>query len=360
MRIRDLHILPKLRDGLSYLYLEHGRIEQAQKAVEFIDQNGRTHIPASSLAVLMLGPGTAITHEAVKTLADNGCLVNWCGEQGVRFYAQGVGETRKGYRLIRQAALASDPVKRMEVVRRMYQFRFNVDIDPDLTIEQVRGMEGARVRRAYSETSRIYHVPWLGRRYDRQAWGSGDPINRALSAANACLNGLCHAAIVSAGYTPGLGFIHTGKQLSFVYDIADLYKTITTIPLAFQIVSESPARVETRTRHACRDMFHSKRLLARILDDIDAVLNLTRPMERSVLDIGGLGTSNLDRVEDVAGDVDEDPALPGALWSPDADPPKENPPKGRSLEDEVDFMSDRGTDLGMGQGKGAPGGRNYA
>lgn len=336
MRIRDLHILPKLRDGLSYLYLEHGRVEQAQKAVEFIDQNGRVHIPAASLAVLMLGPGTAITHGAIKTLADNGCLINWCGEQGVRFYAQGTGETRKGYHLIRQAALASDPVKRMEVVRRMYQFRFNVDLESGLTIEQVRGMEGARVRRAYTQASHTYDVPWFGRRYDRQSWGSGDAINRALSSANACLNGLCHAAIVSAGYTPGLGFIHTGKQLSFVYDIADLYKTSMTIPLAFQIVSDSPSHVETRTRHACRDFFHSKRLLSRILEDINALLNLTQPMDRSVLDITGDGK----------GDMDEDPALPGALWSPN-----ENP-----AENEVDFMSGRG----VGKGKEAPGGHNYA
>src|SRR5690606_39172064 len=131
----------------------------------------------------------------VKTLADNGCLVNWCGEEGVRFYAQGVGETRKGYRLIRQAELVSDPAKRLQVVRRMYQFRFDEELSPDLTLEQIRGMEGARVRRAYAQASKRYHVLWFGRSYDRTQWQASDPINRALSAANACLNSLCHAAI---------------------------------------------------------------------------------------------------------------------------------------------------------------------
>ncbi|HXF64760.1 MAG TPA: type I-E CRISPR-associated endonuclease Cas1e, partial [Caldilineaceae bacterium] len=256
MRIHDLHELPKLRDGLSYLYLEHGRIERTAKAVEFFDKEGRVMIPAASLAVLMLGPGTAITHEAVKTLADNGCLVAWCGEQGVRFYAQGVGETRKGYRLIRQAELVSDPAKRLAVVRRMYQFRFDEELADELTLAQIRGMEGARVRRAYAEASRQYGVLWFGRSYDRQRWQAGDPINRALSAANACLNSLCHAAIVSAGYSPGLGFIHTGKQLSFVYDVADLYKTRLTVPLAFKLTAESPFRLETRVRQACRDLFY--------------------------------------------------------------------------------------------------------
>lgn len=299
MRLHDLHLLPKMRDGLSYLYLERGYIEQSQKAVEFIDKNGRVMIPAASLAVLMLGPGTSITHEAIKTLADNGCLVNWCGEEGVRFYAQGIGETRKGYHLIRQAELVSDPAKRMQVVRRMYQYRFDEQLPDDLSIQQIRGMEGARVRRTYAVASRTYGVFWLGRRYDRQDWGRGDPINRALSAANACMNGLCHAAIVSAGYSPGLGFIHTGKQLSFVYDVADLYKMEMTVPLAFQLTAESTTKLETRVRHACRNIFYEKRLLGRIVADIDQILNLTRPME-----FGG----------DASQDVDEDPARPGALW----------------------------------------------
>lgn len=305
MRIQDLHILPKLRDGLSYLYLERGRIEQTRKAVEFFDQYGRTMVPVASLSVLMLGPGTSITHEAVKTLTDNGCLINWCGEEGVRFYAQGSGETRKGYHLMRQAELVSDSQKRMQVVRRMYQFRFDEELDPELTIEQVRGMEGARVRRAYRETSRDYGVPWNGRRYVQGHWGATDTINRALSAANACLNGLCHAAIVSAGYSPGLGFIHTGKQLSFVYDIADLYKTRLTVPLAFKVTAEGRSKVETRVRHACRDLFYRERLLRRVLSDVDMLLNLTREMTPDAMAF------------DVDMDFDLNPAQPAPLWSPD-------------------------------------------
>jgi CRISPR-associated protein Cas1 len=302
MRIRDLHELPKLRDGLSYLYLEHCIIDQKYQAVEAIDkEHGRTMLPAAALAVLMLGPGTSITHEAVKTLCDNGCSVLWCGEEGVRLYAQGVGETRKGYRLIRQAELVSDPARRMQVITRMYRYRFDEDLEPDLSLEQVRGYEGVRVRKAYAQASQRYGVPWSGRRYDRADWGSADPINRALSTANACMNGVCHAAIVSAGYSPGLGFIHTGKQLSFVYDVADLYKTELTVPLAFRLTAESTKDLETRVRHACRDVFRQAQLLARILPDIDQVLGVAPD------------------IDETSEPADSDPAWPAPLWSaPDA------------------------------------------
>lgn len=296
--MRDLHELPKLRDGLSFLYLERCRVEQKQKAVERIDKDGRTMIPAAALAVLMLGPGTSITHAAIKSLADNGCLVVWCGEDGTRCYAQGGGETRKAYHLLKQAELVSNPRKRLQVVFRMYQRRFGDRLAPGLNLQQVRGLEGQRVRQAYARASQESGVPWRGRRYDRNNWGGADPINRALSAANALLNGLCHAAIVSGGYSPGLGFIHTGKQLSFVYDIADLYKTEVTIPLAFQIVAESTDRLHSRVRLACREAFKEHRLLKRILPDIENLLDISS----DVLTAGQ--------------EADSDPARPEPLWDP--------------------------------------------
>jgi len=295
--VRDLHELPKLRDSLSYLYVERVRIQQKYKAVELLDEEGRTMVPAAALSVLMLGPGTVITHAAIKALADNGCLVVWCGEEGMRCYAQGGGETRKAYHLLRQAELASDPQKRLEVVLRMYRYRFGGELDPEMNLFQIRGKEGARVRAAYAEASQRYGVEWHGRRYDRQNWGSGDPVNRALSAANALLNGLCHTAIVSGGYSPALGFIHTGKQLSFVYDVADLYKAEVTIPLAFRLVAESGKRIGPRVRQACREAFREHHLLKRILPDIDHLLGVSEEM----LVLGQ--------------EADADPARPEPLWS---------------------------------------------
>ena len=298
--MRDLRELPKLRDGLSYLYLEHGRLEQKELAVEFVDaQGGCTMLPAAALGVVMLGPGTTITHAAVKALADNGCLRRWTGEDGMRLYAQGGGETRKAYRLLRQAELASDPERRLRVVRRMYELRFQETLDPALSLEQVRGLEGVRVREAYARASREYGVAWRGRRYDRSDWGRGDPVNRALSAAHALLNGLCHAGFVSGGYSPALGFIHTGKQLSFVYDIADLYKTEITIPIAFRVAAQHPSQVESKARQACREKFREIQLLDHILPEIDQLLGI-QVEQNSLADT----------------DIDSDPAQPESLWEP--------------------------------------------
>jgi CRISP-associated protein Cas1 len=296
--MRDLHELPKLRDSLSYLYVEHAVINRKFQAVEFINEDGRTLIPVASLSVLLLGPGTSITHAAIKTLAENGCLVVWTGEEATRFYAQGMGETRKAYHLLRQAELASEPASRAQVVLRMYRMRFAEELPADLSLAQVRGREGVRVREAYAQASREYGVPWQGRRYDRGNWGSADPVNRGLSAANALLNGVCHSAIVAGGYSPAIGFIHTGKRRSFVYDIADLYKVELTVPLAFQIAAAGKEQVEQRVRSACRERFREMRLLQRILPDID-----------TLLEVEG-------HVPEAVGDVDADGGLPERLWAP--------------------------------------------
>lgn len=296
---QDLHLLPKVRDSVSYLYAEHCRVEQEGKAIALIDASGTVAVPCASLLVLLLGPGTNVTHAAMRTLAEHGCTVLWVGEQGVRCYAQGWGETRSARNLLHQARLWADERRRLEVVRRMYLKRFPEGLEPGLTLRQIRGKEGIRVRTAYELASRETGVPWEGRQYDRRTWGRADAINRALSSANSCLYGVCQAAIVSAGYSTALGFIHTGKMLAFVYDIADLYKVELTIPIAFRVVADGDQRVETRVRRACREAFDHQRLLARIVDDIAAVLG---PAD------GG---------EDDRTAVDVDAALPGGLWDPE-------------------------------------------
>lgn len=291
----NLQLLPKVRDSWSYLYVEHARIDQDDKAIAIHDVEGKTPVPATALSLLMLGPGTSITHAAISVLAKTGCLVAWTGEGAVRFYAQGLGETRSSRRLLWQAWQWSSERRRLAVVMQMYRMRFEEDLDDDLTLRQIRGKEGIRVREAYAQASRDFGVEWSGRAYRRSEWGAGDAVNRALSAANSCLYGVCHAAIVAAGYSPAIGFIHTGKMLSFVYDIADLYKVEMTIPAAFRAASEETETLERQVRLHCRDSFREQRLLARIVKDIDTALNV--------------------RIDD------EDPfaddfAAPGGLWDP--------------------------------------------
>lgn len=294
----DLRMLPKIRDGLSAMYVEHARIDRHEKSIAVWDAEGMTPVPAAALAVLTLGPGTNITHAAVQALADNNCLVVWAGEENVRFYASGTGGTRSAAPLLLQARLASDEASRLDVVKRMYQMRFTDTPAGAATVEALRGMEGIRVRRAYAEASAATGVEWTGRSYDRSSWQEADPVNRALSCANSCLYGICHAAILASGYSPGIGFIHTGKQLSFVYDIADLYKVDVTIPVAFQAAREDPPQLERVVRLACRDRFREAKLLQRIVPDIQKALNVQG-----------------DPAAEFAPDAD--PALPTDLWTPD-------------------------------------------
>ncbi|MSQ24111.1 MAG: type I-E CRISPR-associated endonuclease Cas1 [Chloroflexi bacterium] len=293
--MRNLHELPKIRDSLSYLYVEHCRIEQEDSAIALFDKQGRTPVPCASLTLLMIGPGTSITHAAIRALADCGCMVAWTGEDGIRFYAFGTGETRSAHNLLRQARAWADPAQHMAVVRRMYAMRFAESIDENLTLQQLRGREGLRVRATYEKASHQTGLPWFGRAYERTEWGASDPINRALSAANSCLYGVCHSAILSAGYSAALGFIHTGKILSFVYDVADLYKAEISIPIAFQSAAEGETGVERRARLLCRDAFRSKHLLQRIIPDIDLAV--------------GTGTGSQAEI-----DFDLDGAAPGGLW----------------------------------------------
>lgn len=293
--MKDLRILPKVRDSWSYLYVEHARIDQEDKGICLHDEAGRVHVPCASLQLLMLGPGTTVTHAAVLTMAEAGCLVAWCGEQGVRFYAQGMGETRSSARLMRQAALWAEPAQRLAIVRRMYEMRFPDPLAPGLTLRQIRGKEGARVRTAYAAAAERYGVPWERRQYNRLDWDASTPINRALSAANSCLYGVCHAAIVAAGYSPALGFIHTGKMLSFVYDVADLYKMELTVPAAFLEVAKGGPKLESRVRHRCRDLFAEQQLLGRIVADLESLLGSES------------GPTPI---------YDLDEAAPGELWDP--------------------------------------------
>ena len=271
--MRDMQILPRLSDSISYLYLEQVVLHRCQNTIEAVDQEGRIPIPVANLNVLMLGPGVSVSHAAMNIIGKNGCSVIWVGEDATRFYAAGVGETYKAYKVIRQAELVSDPVKRKKVVVAMYQKRFDVQLDEDLSLPQIRGLEGVRVRDCYKRWSEETDVEWKGRNYNFREWG-GDPINRALSTANAVINAICHVIIVSSGYSPALGFIHQGRQLSFVYDVADLYKTEITIPTAFQVVKDGVDQLEKRVRLEVRQKIRESRLMERVLPDIHSLFDI--------------------------------------------------------------------------------------
>lgn len=289
--------MPRFEDRWSHLYLEHCKVDQDADGLCAHDKDGTTRIPIDQLALLMLGPGTAISHAAMRSLADNSCLVAWVGEQGVRLYAHSTGSTFSSRRIQIQAKLATDEASRLGVARRMYQKRFPNPLSPEVTMEQLRGMEGIRVRQTYERLAKEYGVPWQGRVYDQDDWDAGDTLNRALSVANACLYGVCHAAIVSVGLSPALGFVHRGRMLSFVYDVADLYKTEISLPVAFQFGVSPPGDLEVRVRHMCRDIIHEKVLIRKILPDIEEVFDVGSLLRESPDELEGRAVSMASRAE---------------------------------------------------------------
>ena len=308
--MRTLHELPKFRDRWSYLYLERGRLDQEATGLLFRNESGDTPVPIDQLSLVMLGPGTTLTHAAVKALAANNCLLAWVGEEGVRMYAHSTGGTFGARRLLRQARLFADEASRLGVAYRMYQKRFPGTTLEGKTIEQVRGMEGLRVRKAYEELAAQHGVTWEGREYDQDDWSRASAANRALSAANACLYGVCHAGIVSAGYSAALGFIHVGKMLSFVYDMADLYKTEVTVPVAFRLATTVGQGLERAVRIECRKAFHTARLMDRIIPDIGEVLGAGDDPGEAPEELEGRAVSLADR--DSSGGVPGEPQPEGA------------------------------------------------
>ncbi|HET6574863.1 MAG TPA: type I-E CRISPR-associated endonuclease Cas1e [Fimbriiglobus sp.] len=308
--MRSLHELPRFDDRWSYLYLDYGTLDQDSSGLVFSNKSTITPLPVNQLSLIMLGPGTTITHAAVKALAGNNCLLAWTGQDGVKLYAHSTGGTFSSRRLIRQAWLVSDPDRRLGVVRRMFAKRFpGVDFTGK-SFEQLRGMEGLRVRALYERLASEYGLTWDGRRYDQGDWSAATPANRALSAANACLYGVCHAAIVSAGYSAGLGFVHTGKMLSFVYDVADLYKSALTVPLAFRTAATETGDLERKSRAACRETFFKYRLMERLLPDIAEVLDAGDVAGEVPDELEGRAVSLADTSQ--AGGVPGEPEPPGS------------------------------------------------
>ncbi|WP_329453220.1 type I-E CRISPR-associated endonuclease Cas1e (plasmid) [Streptomyces sp. NBC_01724] len=266
---QDVH---RLEDRISSLYAERCHIDRDDNAIVLVNKARTVHVPAAWLAVLLVGPGSRITHPAVTLLADSGTAVCWVGEQGVRLYATGTSTARGSQLQLRQAWLVTRPKERVTVARRMYDMRFPGEDTTGLTLQQLRGREGTRIRRLYAQHAQRTGVPWTKRDYKPgDAFAAGDDVNRLLSAANSALYGICHAAITGLGASPALGFVHTGNALSFVLDIADLYKAEFTIPLAFDLAARGLTS-ERDARTALRDAVVQGKLLPRIVTDIKRLL----------------------------------------------------------------------------------------
>lgn len=268
----SLTSLARVEDRLSFLYVEHCVVNRDSNAVTITDKSGTVHVPAAQLSVLMLGPGSSVTHAAMSLIAESRATCIWVGEQGVRYYCHGASLSRSTRLLEAQAKLVSSERSRLKVARRMYEMRFPGENTAHLTMQQLLGKEGTRVGRAYMRESERTGVPWHGRSYKVEDFESSDTVNKALSAVNTSLYGVVHAVIVALGCSPGLGFVHARNERSFVYDIADLYKVEITIPLAFDLAAQEPADIGVAARRAIRDRMRSGRFMQRCVHDIKYLL----------------------------------------------------------------------------------------
>jgi CRISPR-associated protein Cas1 len=265
----DLH---RVTDRVSTLYVERTHVDRDENAIVLINKERTVRVPAAMIAVVLLGPGTRVTHGAMNLLGDSGTSVCWVGEHGVRLYTCGLGPSRGSRLLMRQAYLVSRTKERLGVARQMYAMRFPGEDVSGLTMQQLRGREGARIRKVYRENAKRTGVEWTKRDYKPgQPFAAGDDVNRLLSAGHSSLYGICHAAIVGIGASPGLGFVHTGSASSFVMDVADLYKAEYSIPLAFDLAARGHLE-ERDMRLALRDRLVDGKLLHRIVDDVTALL----------------------------------------------------------------------------------------
>lgn len=272
----ELTELPRIEDRVSFIYVEHAKINRQDGALTIMDSKGIVRIPAAIIGILLLGPGTDISHRAVELLGDTGTSIIWVGERGVRLYANGRPLAHSTKYLEKQAVLFSNRNTRLLVARKMYQMRFPGEDVMKLTMQQLRGREGARIRNLYRQEAKRYEIDWTKRDYDPNNYEDGSPVNKALSAANVALYGICHSVIVALGMSPGLGFVHTGHDKSFVYDIADLYKAEYTIPLAFKLASEvtEDEDIGRLARLRLRDKCVDGKLMKKIVKDLQYLMEI--------------------------------------------------------------------------------------
>ncbi len=275
LEVPTLAMLPRAEDSLSFLFLDAVRVVQDKTGVcARVGTEGggdRVYLPTAALSCVLLGPGTSITQPALSTLARHGTTVICAGSGAVRAYSGIQPSSLTTHWLERQARAWADDDQRLAVATRLYRRRFGDSVPPGASLAQLRGVEGQRVKTLYKLLADKHRITRFRRNYDPDAWDAQDPVNMALSAANVCLYGVVHSAVLAIGCSPALGFIHSGTQHAFVYDIADLYKAEISIPLAFEL--HDSARPEIDVRRKLRDKFRLFRLLPRIVSDIQHVLD---------------------------------------------------------------------------------------
>lgn len=270
--------LPQIKDRYPFIYLERGRLEIDDSSIKWIDSDAHIiRLPVATILTLLLGPGTSVTHEAIKVLAAANCTVCWVGEDSMLFYAQGKSPTANTRNMRIQMQLACDSEKSLEVARRMYARRFPAADLAGKKLKEMMGMEGYRVRQLYEQKAEEYQVGWKGRVYIPGKMEMSDITNQILTSCNSALYGVLTSCVFALGYSPHIGFIHSGCPLPFIYDLADLYKEYVCIDTAFKMTFDLAGTYNKyRVANEFRRRIIETALLESIGKDIESVLGVTR------------------------------------------------------------------------------------
>ena len=271
-----LEALAPAKDRWTPIYLEHGRLEVDDSSIKWISSAGLIcRLPVATISALILGPGTTLTHAAVKACADSNTLLCWMGADGMKFYAYGLAPNHANDMPRLHATAWADSRRHTQIARYLFARRFPDTDVSGKSVAELRGMEGIRVRQQYAELGREFGVSWKARNYDTQNWALADNINQAISTANASLYALCGAVVCSLGYLPSLGFVHDAGTTPFIYDVADLYKRETTLPAAFQAVREDPKADRELVLRLLKQRIEETRLLQNLPKDLARMFGTT-------------------------------------------------------------------------------------
>lgn len=266
--------LPQIKEKFPFIYLEAGRLEVDDSSVKWIDSTGNVvRLPIATISALLLGFGTTVTHAAVKVCASVNCTICWVGEDSLLFYATGQSPTSNTKNFKKQMLLAADKTKSLSVARNMFNFRFPETDTANKSLKELMGMEGYRVKKLYADMAEKYQVGWKGRSYTPNNFELSDTTNKILTSANAALYALISSVVFSLGYSPYIGFVHSGSPLPFIYDLADLYKEHLTIDMAFSLTKDMAAYYDKYILlHEFRKRVIESRLLENLADDINKIL----------------------------------------------------------------------------------------
>lgn len=270
-------LIPQVKDKYPFVYLEHGRLEIDDSSVKWIEATGHAiSIPCATVNTILLGPGTSVTHAAIKSMSESNCTVCWIGSDSLLYYATGETPTANTYNLKKQISLYSNSKKKLETARTLFSFRF-----PDLelkekSLSEMMGMEGYRVKELYKKVAEKYEIPWDGRNYIPGKINLSDTTNKILTCCNVALYGILLSVVHALGFSPRIGFIHSGCPLPFVYDIADLYKTEVSIDLAFKLTKEMGGEyIKDVVADAFRERICNNNILERSVKDIGKIMGVS-------------------------------------------------------------------------------------